>query len=193
MNLAIFEFIDAALFKPLLANRPDELASLYHRSDKDAEAITTTSYPEYEFYRSHNTVFSDMLAFLRVPMNIGAGPEAQRISGEFVSPNYFAVMGLRPAVGRLPGPDEPDTSVVIGYSLWQDSFGADPKVVGRQIRIGDGDFTIAGVARQPAAFAASSWIGATRPRCGFQYRDTEKPRPFSRTSTSFTNGAWNRI
>src|SRR4051812_47317105 len=79
VNLSIFSFINGTLFKPLPVERPDELASLYHRPEKGAESFNSTSYPEYEFYRDHNTVFSGMLAYLRVPMMLGTGGEAQRI------------------------------------------------------------------------------------------------------------------
>src|SRR5271163_2471847 len=72
-NISIFGFINAALFKPVAVERPRELVSLYQRNEKGAEEFFSSSYPEYEFYRDHSTVFSGMLAYLRVPMVLGSG------------------------------------------------------------------------------------------------------------------------
>jgi predicted permease len=146
INIAVFGFADSALFKPLAADRPEELVSVYHRADKAAEEFYSASYPEYEFYRGHNTVFSGMLAYLRVPMVAGAGANAQRIAGELVSPEYFAVLGLRPEAGRFFEPGETGSVAVISDGYWRERFARDPAVIGRTLRIGNGVFTVAGVA-----------------------------------------------
>src|SRR5579883_463276 len=146
-NLAIFSFVNSALFKPLAAERPQELVSIYHRPDTRAGAeFYSTSYPEYEFYRDHSTVFTGMLAYLRVPMIAGEAAAGQRLSGELVSPGYFDVLGLRPAAGRFFAPRESGAVAVIADSLWRDWYGRSPAAIGRSIRIGSGRFTIAGVA-----------------------------------------------
>src|SRR5947208_7737564 len=74
-NLAIFSFVNAALFKPLPVDRPGDLVSLYHRPEKGAESFFSASYPEFEFYRDHSASFSGMLAYLRLPMMIGSGAD----------------------------------------------------------------------------------------------------------------------
>src|SRR5262249_52981559 len=132
-NIAIFSFVNGALFKALPVERPSELVSLYHRPEKGGESFLSTSYPEFEFYRDRSTSFAGMLAYIRVPMLIGSGTGAQRMGGELTSPSYFSVLGLRPAVGRFFLPGESDTVAVISYSLWQSSFGGDPGVAGRRV------------------------------------------------------------
>ncbi len=157
VNLAIFEFVDAAIFKPLPVEQPGQLASLYHRPEKATDTFNSTSYPEYEFYRDHNTVFSGMLAYLRIPMNIGTGAEARRVAGELVSPDYFGVLGLRPVLGRFLLPNENNASVVIAYSLWQERFASSVDAIGQKIRIGSGDFTIVGIAPKQFRGIVMDW------------------------------------
>lgn len=145
VNLAIFEFIDAAILKPLPVNWPSELASVYIQSEKTPDSFSSISYPEFEFYRDHNSVFAGMLAYLRMPMNIGAGAEAREVGGELVSPGYFEVLGLTPVLGRFFTRDDSNV-VVISSSLWHDRFSADASVIGRKVRIGAGEFTVVGIA-----------------------------------------------
>jgi predicted permease len=146
VNISIFGFINAALFKPLAVERPDELASLYHTNEKGAEEFYSSSYPEYEFYRDHSTVFSGMLAYLRVPMVAGSGGDAKQISGELVSPGYFTVLGIRPVAGRFFSGGENEAVAVISDAFWRDRFGGDPKAIGKSIQVGVGRFTVIGVA-----------------------------------------------
>jgi predicted permease len=145
-NISIFGFMNAALFKPVAVERPRELVSLYHRNEKGAEEFFASSYPEYEFYRDHNTVFSGMLAYLRAPMILRNGGDAQQIAGELVSPDYFSVVGIRPAAGRFFREGERDLVTVISYALWRDQFSRDGAAIGRTIQIGSGRFTVIGVA-----------------------------------------------
>jgi len=145
-NISIFGFINAALFKPVAVERPRELVSLYQRNEKGAEEFFSSSYPEYEFYRDHSTVFSGMLAYLRIPMVLGSGGNAQQISGELVSPDYFTVLGVRPAAGRFFRTGDRDSVTVISYALWRDRFGRDPGTIGSNIQIGAGRFTVIGIA-----------------------------------------------
>jgi hypothetical protein len=157
VNIAIFGFLDAALFKPLAADHPGELVSLYHRSDKGGDALFSTSYPEYEFYRDRNSVFSGMLAYLRLPMVVGSGAAAAQISGELVSPSYFNTLGIRPAAGRFFIDGERDAVAVISYQLWRDRFGGDPAAVGKTLQIGAGKFTVIGVAPQAFRGIVMDW------------------------------------
>ncbi len=157
VNIAIFGVINAALFKPLAAERPRELVSLYHRSEKGGEQFNSTSYPEFEFYREHNTVFSAMLAYLRVPMVAGSGANAEQISGELVSPGYFTLLGIRPAAGRFFAEGDRDAVAVISAAFWRDRFGGDPGAIGTTLQIGTGKFTVIGVAPPPFRGIVMDW------------------------------------
>uniref|UniRef100_Q02A83 Permease n=1 Tax=Solibacter usitatus (strain Ellin6076) TaxID=234267 RepID=Q02A83_SOLUE len=145
VNISIFGYLNAALFKPLAVERSGELVSLYHRNEKGADEFFSSSYPEYEFYREHNTVFFGMLAYLRIPMVMGSGATAQQISGELVSPDYFSVLGIHPSAGRFFSGAEHDSVAVISDELWRDRFGRTPGAIGQTIQIGTGKFTVVGV------------------------------------------------
>jgi predicted permease len=122
------------LILPPAAPAPDRLVMIYGRSDTDA--IGQISYPDYEYYRKNNHVFTD----------IAAAPNSIGLVGDFdfqnhgvslltrpVSENYFAVLGIRPYLGRLfsPGDDENDARIaVMTYSCWK-RLGADPNIVGK--------------------------------------------------------------
>ncbi len=150
VNIAIFSFINAALFKPLAAARPAELASLYHTSEKGNAEFYSTSYPEFEFYRDHNSVFSGMLAYLRVPVVVGSGAGARQVSGELVSPGYFTLLGVQPAAGSFFGNNEHGQVAVISRAFWRERFGEDPAAIGQALQIGAAHFTVIGVA--PSSF-----------------------------------------
>ena len=69
----------------------------------------TFSYPMYRDFRDRNTVFSGVLARFPTPLTLMAGDQAERVTGELVSGNYFDVLGVEPALGRLFTPDDDRT------------------------------------------------------------------------------------
>jgi len=153
VNTSIFSFINAVMLRPLPVPQSERLVSIYHRSSKGW--LSSSSYPDYRFYRDHNQVFSGMVAYLRVPMLLRGADSDEEVSGELASADYFFVLGLKPVVGSWFGRegnhsagDEP--LVVLSHDFWQRRFGADPAVVGKSLRIGAGSFTVSGVA--PPAF-----------------------------------------
>jgi len=117
------------------------------------EPIAEVSYPDYKYYRENNHVFTDIAA---VPNSIQVSEDFEadreiKLVGRPVSDNYFAVMGLRPHLGRLfaPGDDSVAKPVaVMSYSCWK-RLGADPNIVGKEIT----GITIVGVA--PREFTGS--------------------------------------
>ncbi|HVX65219.1 MAG TPA: ABC transporter permease [Bryobacteraceae bacterium] len=150
-NTAIFSFINAALLKPLEVAEPGRLVSLYQTKATDTAYFTPCSYPEFEYYRAHSRLFSGMLAYLRVPMMARAGSTARNVSGELVSPGYFQTLGLKPAAGRLLGPEDASELVaVVSEDFSRQNWGGEAAALGRTLRVGDGTFTIVGVA--PASY-----------------------------------------
>jgi predicted permease len=149
VNTGIFSLVRAVLLPSLPVQDAGRLVSIYHRYTRGQEYLSSTSYPDYEYYRDHNPVLSGLMAYGRVPMSVRIGEQAEQISGELVTANYFSVLGLQAALGRtfLAG-DRP--VAVIGDRLWRSRFGGDRNVVGRTIGIGRHAFTIVGVA--PPAF-----------------------------------------
>ena len=113
---------------------------------------SNTSYRDYRDYRDSLKSFSGLAASLLNAFNVGPADNPRRIYGEYVSGNYFAVLGVKPVRGRafLPSEygDNPGASpvAVISYRLWQSLFQGDPGVVGRTIRVNRYELTVAGIA-----------------------------------------------
>ncbi len=109
------------------------------------------SLQSYEHYREHNHVFSGLIASSDTPFTIhGAGLEPEIVRGGYVSPNYFSVLGVNPALGRLVGPEDgsaesPANVAVVSWSYWKRRFNSDRAIIGRQIIEGNHPLTIVGV------------------------------------------------
>ena len=139
------------LLLPPAASEPDRLVKIYTRTP--TEAIGGVSYLDYKYYRENNRVFTDIAA---LPNSIGVNASFSdgreiKVVVRPVSDNYFAVMGLRPYLGRLfaPGDDSVAKPVaVMTYPCWK-RMGADPNISGKEIA----GFTIVGVA--PREFTGS--------------------------------------
>jgi predicted permease len=145
VNTAIFGLVRAVLLPSLPVADAARLVSIYHRYTRGHESLSSTSYPDYEYYRDHNQVLAGLMAYGRVPMSVRIGEQAEQISGELVTANYFSVLGLQATAGRtfLAG----DGAVaVIGDRLWRSRFGGDRNVLGRTIGVGRHTFTIVGIA-----------------------------------------------
>jgi predicted permease len=120
------------------------------------------SYANYEDLRRQNQSFSDLCAWSETSAgisssesrNAGDSERAEVIWGELVSANYFEVMGVKPLLGRVFFPEEDRTPnahavVVLGHSLWQRRYKADPGVVGKTIYLNGQPFTVVGVMPEP--------------------------------------------
>ena len=116
----------------------------------------TTSYLDYRDYRDNLNSLAGLTATQLEPLSVGSAEHAQQVWGEMVMGNYFAVLGVKPILGRVFSPDEygykPDgfPIAVISSRLWHSHFNGDPSIVGRTIRVNQHELTIVGVA--PADF-----------------------------------------
>jgi predicted permease len=150
VNTAVFSWIEAVILRPL-PGVPD--AGAFYTVDPKAE---TGSYPgvswrEYLDLRERLRAFPELIAYRPAPLNVGEPGRARRAYGLLVSGNYFAGLGLRPALGRFFRPDEVaspgrDPVVVVSHEFWQVRLGAASDVVGHTMRVNDVRLTIVGVA-----------------------------------------------
>ncbi len=111
---------------------------------------TEMSIHDFLDLRREQTSFEDVAAFYQGTVNL-AGDDGlpERFAGAYVSANALAHLGVRPALGRvfLPGEDAPDAppAVVLGFDLWQNRFGGDPRVLGRALRVNGESAEVLGV------------------------------------------------
>jgi len=148
-NVAIFTVIHGVLLQPLPFPHPEQLVRVYD----DIRASNThdigMSVPELWDLRDRSGVFQDISALVSADANLTGGDRPQRIELLGTSPNYLTMLGAKPELGRIYTPAEAQPgftlNVVISDAFWRRSFGADPDVLGRSIRV-DGDlYTIVGV------------------------------------------------
>ena len=153
-NTTIFSLLDALLLQPLPGREPARLATVY-TSDFSGPLYATSSYPDYLDFRAQSRAFEGLAAFGEVPAVLTDRGESRRVVGQFVSGNYFEVLGLGAAYGRALLPAEDDEgappAVVLSDAYWRSHFSADPSVVGREIALNGRPATVVGVG--PAGFS----------------------------------------
>ncbi len=151
-NTTIFTVANALLFKtPVEVVEPDRLVDVGRT--QEGQGFDNGSYPNYADIRARNTVFTGIYAYKlgAEPMSLGGRDGAERIFGDMVSTNYFAVLGTRPHIGRLFSPEDGDQPgatpfAVLSHHFWLRRFGGDPAVIGRTLQVNGHAFTVIGVA-----------------------------------------------
>jgi macrolide transport system ATP-binding/permease protein len=150
-NSAIFGFVDAWLLKPLPVADSERLVRIYARGPAGHYGAGF-SYPEFELLRDHNSSFADLSVEAPIAqLHLVSGGDSEEVRGEFVSGNYFSLLGIRPSLGREFLADEDaapgrDAVAVISDGLWLGEFNRDPGVLGREIHINGVGFKVIGVA-----------------------------------------------
>src|SRR5262249_29000410 len=111
-----------------------------------------------------NGPLSDLFAFGSMSFNVSVDGTAEVASGQAVSGNYYAALGLLPRAGRLINDqdDQPRAPplAVLSYPYWQRRFGGDPQTPGRQINVNNVAFTVAGIA--PEGFEGTMQVGSSQ-------------------------------
>ncbi|MGI8498826.1 MAG: ABC transporter permease, partial [Gemmatimonadaceae bacterium] len=150
-NTALFTLLNATLLRPTPGlTAPDRLVWLAGLR-RDVGRATLLSYAELRDLRELRGSFSGVAAYEPLPFNLG-GNTPERIGGQLVTGDYFAVLGATPALGRSFLPEEdavPDRNPVamLSHALWTRRFGASPSVIGTTIVLNGHPFTVIGVTR----------------------------------------------
>jgi predicted permease len=151
-NTAIFTLLDQVLLRPLPVKDADRLVLLNWEGPSYSinEGRDVLSYPMYRDIRDGNQVFSGVLARNQAPMGLGYNGQVERVTGEFVSGNYFDVLGVPAAVGRTLTQEDDNAPgahpvAVLSYDYWLSRFRGDPGVPGSKITLNGVPFTIVGV------------------------------------------------
>jgi predicted permease len=137
-NTAIFTVVDAAALRPLPVTNPDRLVRL---SMMTPQGVTSElSYPDYEDTRQQVKSFSGAAVCYRSSRFLNSLDESSNILVDLVSPDYFTVLGVKPLLGQtfsrqLDGNAPSELGVVISYRLWQGRLGADPGIIGKEIKL----------------------------------------------------------
>lgn len=169
-NTTVFKWIDNILMHPIPGTAKAEELVCFETVAQNGDHLTI-SYPSYRDFRDHLTQISGLLVARPWSFSVGPDDRPERVGGELVSGNYFAVLGVKAELGRLFSPDEYGDKlggypvVVIGDSLWRRLFHADPGVIGKPLRINKQALTVVGVAPPEfrgavPGFALEMWVPA---------------------------------
>jgi predicted permease len=150
-NTAIFSIVNALLLRPLGGVAEPERLVQVGRQYADKSYLSDSSYPDYLDYREQNTVLTGLAFLSPTAFHLSTEQEAIAVDGELVSDNFFDVLGVKPAQGRLitsadEQGGEASRVAVISYSLWQRRFAGEAGVIGKTIKLDGHDFTVVGVA-----------------------------------------------
>src|ERR1700691_1070897 len=156
-NTAIFSLLDQALLRSLPVKDADRLVIMKYEGSNTGRIDSRTdgkfyfSYPMYRDLRDRNSVFSGLLATDAAQAGVQWHNQPDLVAAELVSGNYFDVLSLQPALGRLfVASDDlvPDANpvVVLSFSYWQRRFGSDPGILNQSILVNGHLFSVVGVA-----------------------------------------------
>lgn len=180
-NTAIFTLIDQILLRKLPVRAPDELVMLYQQGSHNGSNMGTRmhSYPLYQDLQQKAEPLAEVLCRRLVPASVSVDNQTERVEAEMVSGNYFTMLGVKPAVGRVFNSEEDDQVyqghpvVVLGYDYWVSRFARDPNVVGKTIRVNNSPMTIVGVSA--AGFAGLDPAQAPQIRVPIQMKPVMVP------------------
>jgi predicted permease len=153
-NTTMFSLVNALLLREVRVASPGQLVELWRTTQFGRG--TAFSYPAYERFRDESTLFAGVIA-LSKNTTAGMAGTATPAAARLVSGNFFDVLGLAPAAGRLlstrddrPGAPDGSAVAVLSHRFWRRAFGAAPDAIGQTVRVAAVPFTIVGVA--PAGF-----------------------------------------
>jgi predicted permease len=193
-NTAIFTLIDQILLRKLPVANPEQLVMLYQEGPHNGSNIGQRmhSYPIYQQYQQRGEPFAEVLCRRMIATSVAIDNQTERLEAEMVSGNYFTMLGVKPAIGRVFNSQEDDQVyqghpvVVLGYDYWVRRFNRDPGVVGKKILVNNYPMTIVGVsaagfagidpARAPQIRVPIQMKPVLAPEWNWFYMDSERTR-----------------
>jgi len=157
-NTAIFSLLDQALLRSLPVRDPQRLVVLKGTGDawngsssnNGGEDADYFSYPMYQDLRDQNHVFDGLIGTAPAQTGFSRGGSSQVLDAELVTGNYFNVLGVQPALGRIfsPADDAPNATpaVIVSFDFWRNTLASDPRIVGSTVSLNGHPFQVIGVA-----------------------------------------------
>src|SRR5581483_8520406 len=152
-NTAIFTLMDQILLRKLPVKDPDRLVMLSQQGSHNGSNMGTRmhSYPVYQDLQQRAEPLAEVICRRLAPASVSIDNDTERVAAELVSGNYFSMLGVKPAIGRVFSSEDDDRVygghpvVVLSHDYWVRRFARDPGVVGKKILVNDYPMTIVGV------------------------------------------------
>ncbi len=153
VNTAMFSVVHAVLLSPLPYPEADRIVWMTESGPEVSNRWI--SHPNFLDWRARNQVFESMSTFRGWSVNLTGSDQPENINSRMVTAGYFKVMRATPLLGRdfSDADDQPGAPpvTIISYAFWQQRFGGDPNIVGKQVTLDDKSYTVIGV--MPESFA----------------------------------------
>jgi len=156
---AVFSTIHAVMLRPMPFEQAERLLLVFdsHLTPGEAQELYQATPPNFETWQEEAGWFEEIAAIRLRDINLIGDGDPERLAGAEVSAAFFPVLGAQPLIGRSFGAAEdqagaPARVVVVSYGLWQRRFGADPKVLGKRLRLDGESYDVIGVMPQGFRF-----------------------------------------
>ncbi len=155
-NTAIFTLLDQILLRRLPVAAPEELVMLYQQGPNMGSNMGSRmhSYPLYQDLQQRAEPLAEVLCRRLIDASISVDNQTERVEAEMVSGNYFSLLGVKPALGRVFNSQEDDRTyqghpvVVLSHGYWSTRFASDRNVIGKKILVNNYPMTIVGVSAE---------------------------------------------
>jgi predicted permease len=148
-NVATFSVVYAVLLRPLPFSHPEQLVRVFDDLRGPNDLDVGMSVPELWDLQDRSGVFQDISAVAPSSSAVGGGERTVRAESLVTSPDYFALLGAQPQLGRVYTPQDAVSGflepVVISDGFWRRNFASDPNIIGRKMRLDSDMYTIVGV------------------------------------------------
>ena len=153
-NTAIFTLVDQLILRLLPIKDPQHVVALAAQGQYygDNMGVNVLSYTMYQTLRDQNQVFSQMMCHRSMPFTAMLRSESDVLSGELVSGNYFSLLGIRSAAGRVFNSNDDlhlnaHPAAVLSYGYWKRRFAGSNQVIGRTLLVNNYPLTIIGISQ----------------------------------------------
>lgn len=149
VNAAVFILLKGMVLTPLTGVKGSAQLVDVFTTTSGGRAIRL-SYPEYQYLRDHDQAFTGLVGSVNANVGLGRAQGSRSMTAEFVTGNYFQILGVRAQHGRTLLPSDEVAPgrhpvVVLSDALWRRDFGADPAIVGKTVEINNYSLTVVGV------------------------------------------------
>ncbi len=152
LSTTIFSVVSETLLRKPPGKDPDRLCAISSKDLIKGYDLEHVSIPDFESWRKQNSVFESMAAERGGPTTLTSEGEPEVVNGVRVTPGYFDVIGILPALGRGFLPDEGQAGnhhvVILSNALWRQRFASDPRTIGKNLEIDGEPYTVVGVMPQ---------------------------------------------
>ena len=164
---AVFTVVDSVILRSLPYPESHRLVMVDACEDLDEETLDGSSGADFIDWKAQNTSLKFIAGYVGKSFNLTGTDFPIRVRGSSVTPEFFSVFGVKPALGRTLSPeiDRPDgePSVVVSDGFWRTQLDADPEVVGSVLRVNNRPFTIVGVMPPGFEYPEGAEIWASSP------------------------------